>query len=56
VCVCARVRVRALRSYLWLKLYKVSQCTRSTRIPMRAPGASLPVLFCGSVTHWTIHG
>jgi len=42
VCVCARVRVRALRSYLWLKLYKVSQCTRSTRIPMRAPGASQP--------------
>ena len=23
VCVCARVRVRALRSYLWLKLYKL---------------------------------
>jgi len=36
------VRVRALRSYLWLKLYEVSQCTRSTRIPMRAPDAFQP--------------
>ena len=34
--------MRALRSYLWLKLYEVSQCTRSTRIPMRAPDAFQP--------------